>query len=167
MEVVSFLLKLSEIGEQRLRLRWVSAAEAQAFVQYVTEFSEQIYRLGPFDPRKYQIQLEGLERALMSSRLRWLMGKALQLTERGNVFGKNLSREDYQNLLCDAARKAYEESLLLQVLETGPQSVRDVAFQTGLDVHRVSLRLGDLERRRQAQFDHYEGRTPKFVAAAS
>jgi ribosomal 50S subunit-associated protein YjgA (DUF615 family) len=39
---------LSFMGlKDRLRLEWISSAEAQKFVKVVTEFTEQIRRLGP------------------------------------------------------------------------------------------------------------------------
>ncbi len=46
----------------RLRLEWISSAEAQRFVKVVTEFTEQIRHLGP-NPlaRSYGHPLESLE----------------------------------------------------------------------------------------------------------
>ena len=48
----------------RLRLEWISSAEAQKFVKVVTEFTEQIRNLGP-NPlaRNYGDSLESLELA--------------------------------------------------------------------------------------------------------
>ncbi len=41
------LLEYTGIDSRRLRLEWVSAAEAPRFVQVVSEFTEQIRELGP------------------------------------------------------------------------------------------------------------------------
>lgn len=46
------MLFLQELGkfmgmEGRLRLEWISSAEAQKFVKVITEFTEQIRNLGP------------------------------------------------------------------------------------------------------------------------
>jgi hypothetical protein len=48
----------------RLRLEWISSAEAQKFVKVVTEFTEQIRNLGP-DPlaKNYGDSLESLDLA--------------------------------------------------------------------------------------------------------
>jgi hypothetical protein len=48
----------------RLRLEWISSAEAQKFVKVVTEFTEQIRNLGPNPLTKnYGDSLESLELA--------------------------------------------------------------------------------------------------------
>ena len=41
------LLEFSGIHPERLRTRWVSSAEAVEFVHEVSEFAEEIKRLGP------------------------------------------------------------------------------------------------------------------------
>lgn len=40
------------INPQRLRLEWVSASEGARFQQVVTEFTEQMRKLGPMNPRE-------------------------------------------------------------------------------------------------------------------
>lgn len=44
------ILELLGIDPQRIRLEWVSAAEGMKFSQLVTEFTNQIKELGPFEP---------------------------------------------------------------------------------------------------------------------
>jgi coenzyme F420-reducing hydrogenase delta subunit len=39
----------------RLHLAWISSAEAQKFVQVVTDFTEHIRALGPNPLKKYQV----------------------------------------------------------------------------------------------------------------
>jgi len=163
MKVVEYLLDLSGIGRGRLCLRWVSAAEGKLFADYVTQFSQQTRDLGPFFPEQFKNQLAAIESAFTSPRLRWLMGMDLHLTERGNVFKEKLRQEDYQRLLEQAAEEEYQGALILDILKPGPLSVRQIAFQTGLPVYTVSLRLGELERRHQAEFGSYSGTTPLFV----
>ncbi len=45
--MVRKLLAFSGIDPERLRVEWVSSAEAPKFVQVITEFSEKIKALGP------------------------------------------------------------------------------------------------------------------------
>jgi hypothetical protein len=167
MKVVEYLLELSGIGRDRLCLKWVSAAEGQLFSEYVAHFSQQTQALGPFDPGQYMAQLEAIEFALTSRRLRWLIGMDIHLTEKGNVFDRKISREDYHKLLEQAAREEYYGALILGILKGGPVSVKQIAFQTGLPVYTVSLRLGELERRHQAEVRCYDGTTPKFITLAA
>ncbi len=41
------MLKQFEIEPERLKLEWISAAEAQKFAQVITEFTGEIKKLGP------------------------------------------------------------------------------------------------------------------------
>jgi len=167
MDVVSNLLNLSGIGRDRLCVRWVSAAEGQLFAEYVTAYSELIQQAGPFDPERFKMPLSAIETALSSPRLRWLMGMEVKLTQQGNVYGENLDEEKYHQLLQKISEEEYQGSLILEALKEGPQTVRELAFKTGLPVHTVSLRLGELERHHQAAFQGYDGTTPKFVGVAA
>jgi F420-non-reducing hydrogenase iron-sulfur subunit len=47
MTVVQKLLDFSGINPERLRVRWVSSAEAAEFVQEISEFVEDIRKIGP------------------------------------------------------------------------------------------------------------------------
>ena len=166
MEIVKKLLDLSGIGGDRLCVRWVSAAEGKLFAEYVTQFSELTGRLGPFDPARYAMELEAVETALTSQRLRWLMGMELSLTQKKNVYGETLPADRYEKVLQEAAEEEYQSALISAVIKRAPSSVRQIAFMTGLPVYTVSLRLGELERQHQAEIQSYRGTTPMFVHAA-
>lgn len=167
MEVVDRLLDLSGIGRDRLCLRWVSAAEGRLFAGYVTQFSELIKDLGPFDPARYGMELAALEKALASQRLRWLMGIEPSMTRQGNVYGEDMPEEAFNRLLRQASEEEYQAGLVSEAIKGEPLSVREIAFLTGLPVYTVSLRLGELERRRRAEIQSYEGATPRFVGSAN
>jgi F420-non-reducing hydrogenase iron-sulfur subunit len=47
MTVVQKLLDFSGINPERLRVRWVSSAEAAEFVHEISEFVEDIRKIGP------------------------------------------------------------------------------------------------------------------------
>ncbi len=44
------ILKIIGINPRRIRLEWVSAAEGMKFSRVVTEFTETLKELGPFEP---------------------------------------------------------------------------------------------------------------------
>jgi hypothetical protein len=159
------LLQMAGIGGERLRVQWVSASEGQLFARYVTEYSQAIQDRGPFYPQSFEAELEALQTALSSRRLRWLTGMELQVTERANAYGERLDKGSFHELLHRSAEEEYQKGLVLYALNLGPRSVREIALETGLGVHTVSRRLTDLEKARQARFLAYEGTTPRFVAA--
>jgi hypothetical protein len=144
----------------------VSAAEGRLFAEYVTEFTEVTRNLGPFDPLRYGVELEAVEAALTSRRLRWLMGIELSLARKGNVFGQSLPEEHYKKLLQEATEKEYQGALVSAAIKREPLSVREIAFLTGLPVYTVSLQLGELERHHEVEIQFYQGTTPKFVRVA-
>jgi len=165
--VVEQLLDLSGIGRSRLQLRWVSAAEGQLFADYVTELSEVIGKLGPFQPDGFKLELSAVEAVLKSTRIRWLMGMDRHITEQENVYHEKMDPEAYQTFVRQAVAEEYEKGLIFEALADGPQSVREMASKTGLPVYTVSLRLNDLEKAGQAQFQEFEGTTAKFVRMAA
>jgi F420-non-reducing hydrogenase iron-sulfur subunit len=144
---VEELLDLTGIGRSRLQLRWVSAAEGQLFAEYVTELSNLVGKLGPFQPADFAIELAAAESVLSSTRIRWLMGMDRHITEQENVYHEKMEATAYQEFV--------------------RQSVREMASKTGLPVYTVSLRLNDMERAGQAQFHKFEGTTAKFVRPAA
>jgi F420-non-reducing hydrogenase iron-sulfur subunit len=163
MEVVKKLLDLSGIGSDRLCLRWVSAAEGQLFAEYATQFTEAIRSLGPLDPLQHEMELEAVETALTSRRLRWLMGIELSLARKGNVFGESLPGERYRERLQQATEGEYHRALVSAVIQREPLSVREIAFLTGLPAYTVSLQLGELERQHEVEIQSYQGTTPRFL----
>lgn len=162
MQVVEYLLDLAGIGRDRMAVRWLSAAEGRRFAKYVKEFTEKTRQLGPFDPREFELSLAAALYALNSQRLRWLMGIELQIIEKGNVYKEKIKEKEYWNLLQKAAEDEYHDALVLEVLKEGAQSVREIAFKTGLPVYTVSLRLSELERRHKAKLKGYDGNISLF-----
>ncbi len=167
MQLLEDLLDLSGIGRARTALRWVSAAEGQAFADNVTELTGVIRELGPFDPEAFKIRLDALSGVLAEPRVRWLTGVDRHLTEGKNVYGEKVDEQQFQALMKEAVVDEYQKSMLLQSLKGGPQSVREMAAKTGLPVYTVSLRLNDLEKRGLAELQGYEGSTPKFIRLTS
>lgn len=167
MHMLEELLDLSGIGRGRTALTWVSAAEGQLFADSVTRLTQSVRDLGPFDAERFHMQLGAVERVLREPRIRWLTGMDRHLTERGNVYGEKLDEEQFQSMLKHSVKDEYQKALILEALEEGPGSVREMAARTGIPVYTVSLRLNDLERRGLAELKGYEGTTPKFVSLAS
>ena len=161
-ELVRYLLEISGIGQDRLHLRWVSATEGQQFAEYVTELTDLLRQLGPLDHDQMAIRLAAVGRAVMNADLRWLMGLQRQLTERGNVYHERLDPTAYDRLVKSSAQEEYHRALIYEALQTGPQTVRQMAALTGLPIFTISLRLNDLEKISLVNIQGHEGHSPKF-----
>lgn len=166
-DMLSSLLDLSGIGRNRVHLRWASAAEAQPFADYVSEVTETISGLGPFDKSNYALQLAGLTRVLATPRLRWLVGIDRQITEKENVYHEKTDPDYFKKVLDEALKAEYYKALIQELLLQGPLTVQEMSEKTGLPVYTISLRLNDLERGGLASIDGFNGRTPRFIAAAA
>ena len=95
------------------------------------------------------------------------MGMELQIIEKGNVYKEKIEEKDYWNLLKTVTEDEYQGALILEVLKKGALSVREIAFKTGLPVYTVSLRLGELERRRKATLKGFDGNITLFSSIAT
>jgi predicted Rossmann fold nucleotide-binding protein DprA/Smf involved in DNA uptake len=146
-----------------LQLAWVSAAEGQLFAELVTETTDQIKAMGPFDAEANKFNLEAMLRTLETETVRWLMGMQRQLTEKGNVYGEKLKADAYLKLLDENIKSEYEKSLIYLSLRDGPLSVREIDSRTNIGIQNVSNLLMDLEGQGQVELHGYEGRTPKFA----
>jgi F420-non-reducing hydrogenase iron-sulfur subunit len=167
MEVVEQLMSLSGIGVDRVKLRWVSAAEGQLFANLVKELSQVMQAMGPFDLDRCRLPLAAVEGALNTPRLRWLMGMERQLVEHENVYHSKIDEADYKQLLKVATEEEYQKALILEVLKEGPQSVREISGKSGLPVYTISILLSEIEKAGQIDLHGYEGTTPKFVRLAA
>ena len=146
-----------------MQLAWVSAAEGQLFAELVTEITDQIKAMGPFDAEANKFNLEAMLRTLETETVRWLMGMQRQLTEKGNVYGEKLKADAYLKLLDENIKSEYEKSLIYLSLRDGPLSVREIDSRTNIGIQNVSNLLTDLEGQGQVELHGYEGRTPKFA----
>jgi hypothetical protein len=167
MGLVKRLLDLSGIGQDRMALKWVSAAEGQLFANIVSELTETTKALGPFDASRYSMQLAAIEGVIRAPRMRWLTGVDLHVTEHENVYGDKIDPAEYHRVAEQALQDEYQKALILESLKEGPLSVREMAAKTGIPVYSVSLRLNDLERRGQAELKGFDGTTAKFVRLAA
>jgi len=167
MAVVEQLMELSGIGVDRVKLRWVSAAEGQLFASLITELSGVMQAMGPFDREQHKLPLAAVEGALNSPRLRWLMGMERQLVERENVYHLKLDEAPFKQLLKVVVEEEYQKALILEILSEGPRSVREIAAASGLPVYTISILLGEIEKAGQIDLHGYEGTTPKFVRLAA
>jgi F420-non-reducing hydrogenase iron-sulfur subunit len=93
------LIALTGLEMDRLRLEWVSASEGQRFAKVVTEFTEQIRKLGPSPlsgskpNQKILENLQAAKDAASDFKLRVLVGRERELTEKCNVYEEKIPQE--------------------------------------------------------------------------
>lgn len=163
------LLKKAGFDTQRLRLEWVSASEGERFSKVVADFVNEIKTLGPSpvggDEPDVNI-LEGLfvaKNAVRDFRLRSLVAREIQLTEKGNVYEKKLSQEEFDTLIDSVIEDEMNRQKILLMTIDGPYSVLDIASKIKLSPERVLQHIVTLKDRGLVVVDRFEGEMPLYV----
>lgn len=163
------LLKKAGFDPQRLRLEWVSASEGERFSKVVADFVNEIKTLGPSpvagdEPDMYI--LEGLfvaKNAVKDFRLRSLVAREIQLTEKGNVYEKKISQEEFDTLIDSVIEDEINRQKILLMTIDGPYSVLDIASKIKLSPERVLQHIVTLKDRGLVVVDRFEGEMPLYI----
>jgi F420-non-reducing hydrogenase iron-sulfur subunit len=164
------LIALTGLEPERLRLDWVSAAEGQRFAQIVTEFTEQIRKLGPSPAsgnapnQKILENLQAAKNAASDFRLRVLVGRERELTEKCNVYEEKMPQKEFDSLLDEVVEAEFVRQKIHLLTQTEPLSVKALAEATELKPAAVLKQIVSMRRRNMITVDHVEGTTPLYRA---
>ncbi len=158
------MLDLAGIGRDRLRLAWVSSAEAQRFAQIATEVTESVKEQGRLDTAALELPLEAALMTVSGEPLRWMVSKELKITAGGDVYGRNWDVNTYEVVMDGVLEREYHKNLIYLAIERGSESVRKIGAITGLDLKEVSYLLADLEKTNRVAFKGMEDSKPVFMA---
>ena len=158
------LLDVSGIGKDRVHLYWCSSAEAQRFAEIAGTVTDTIKQLGAFEPDAYRMQLDAAAAALSGETLRWLVGKEVKTTTKGDVYGRQWDAASFETILDSVIEREYRTQLILQAVSRGCKSPREIREKTGLELKQISYLLADMEKRSLVQFKGMEDHKPVFAA---
>jgi len=159
------LLEDAGVEPQRLRLEWVSASEGEKFSKVVTEFTENIRKLGPSKVKKDAVlksKVAAADSASETFRLRALVGKELNLEKTGNVYGNKLEQAELEKLIDIATKDEFERSLILELSKDKPRSVKELGKIMEVPTDRVLRHIVVLRQKNMLSMDHPEGFTPTY-----
>jgi len=157
-------LDIAGIGKDRLHLAWVSSAEAQRFVEIVTNAIDSVKAQGKFDTQAFAFELAAAESTLAGETLRWMLGKELKITTKGDVFGRWWDTDTFESILDSMLEREYQKNMIFQAVKDGHTSVRDIHKKIGLDLKRISYLLADMEHTNMVEFVGMEESKPIFAA---
>lgn len=159
------LMDLAGIDRNRVHVKWASAAEAQIFADNVTQVTEVVRQLGPFNREAHLLPLQALKRALAGQRYRWLVGIDRMLSEENNVYSEKTSPDLFGKVFSEALVGEYQKALIACCTADTPLSVREISDNTGLPLYTISRRLNELSQDGLTEMGRVDGRTPKFVSS--
>ena len=161
---------LSFVGlDNRIRLDWVSASEGVRFGEVVSKFVEDIKALGPSplsgDTPDQELleKVKAIREAVISSRMRALVGRQRKITEEENVYGEKIPEEEFDVLMDQAIKEEYDRHRILLALEEDSKSVKDLGIELKLDPSIVLEHMLTLKSRSQVDFQEIIGNTPIFM----
>ncbi len=164
------LLALTGVGSDRLELEWVSASEGQRFAQMVTEFTNQIKKLGPSpvsgkNPNSKILQnLQAAKNAASDFRLRVLVGRERELTEKNNVYEEKIPQEEFDAVLDSAVEAEFIRHKIHLLTRDRPLPIKTLAEATELKPADVLKQIVAMRRKNMITMDHVEGTTPFYKA---
>jgi F420-non-reducing hydrogenase iron-sulfur subunit len=153
----------------RIRLDWVSASEGVRYGEVVTKFVNDIRELGPsplsgddYDKQLLQ-KVRAISLAVISSRMRSLVGRERKLTEESNVYGEKYPEDQFEQLMDTAIKEEFERHLILVAMEDESKSVKTLAKELDIDPSVVLEHMLVLKRRSQVDFQEIIENTPIFM----
>ena len=164
------LLALTGLEPERLELEWVSASEGQRFAKIVTEFTNQIKKLGPspisgkHPNRKILENVQAAKAAASDFKLRVLVGRERELTEKANVYEEKISQGEFDSILEEAVEAEFNRHRIYLLTKTEPMSVKALAKAVEKKPADVLKEIVAMRRRNMIGFDHVEGTTPFYKA---
>ncbi len=159
------LLEDADIDPTRLRLEWVSASEGEKFSKVVTEFTEQVRKLGPSTVKKdetVKAKVTAADEASEGFRLKALVGKEYNLETKGNVYNNLLNKVEFEKLIDTATKEEFERSLILVLAKSKPRSVKELGKIMEVPTDMVLRHIVVLRQKNLISMDHSEGFTPTY-----
>ncbi|MEJ2248178.1 MAG: hydrogenase iron-sulfur subunit [Candidatus Lokiarchaeota archaeon] len=154
--------------DDRVRLEWVSASEGNRFAEVITDFTENIRKLGPSpingeDCEEILENLEAIHLAATGYRMRALVGRERALIEQGNVYEELIPKEKFDTLFNKAIYDEYLRSRMLISLRKDSKSVKDLAIELNIPANEVLDHILVLKGRGNISMSKIVGITPLYM----
>lgn len=168
-DLIKKLLNLVNLSD-RVRLEWVSASEGARFGKVVAEFTEFIKNLGP-SPLKARISdselildLNAIQKAAESDRLRVLVGRKRMITQDHNVYNKKIDPNDFELIQNEAIFDEFIRQKSYLLLQSESLSVKELAQRLEIEPYIVLNHIIALRQKGDVALDRIEGVTPLYMA---
>jgi len=146
------------LNPERLRIQFMSGAEAGLFVESVNEFIKKIKELGPLG------KSEGLDETGLKSKLEAVTALIpyIRLVERERLRLPPMSEEEYYKYFAsDELDRLFKETIadklaigqIVSLLRKGPLTTGEIAQGLGLSPSEVSKHLSTSSRHRLVRYD--------------
>jgi coenzyme F420-reducing hydrogenase delta subunit len=168
MEITKRVLRMAGIDPARLRMRMMSSAEGNKFVEFAGEFQKDITELGPLgkpegiDKNDLEVKLQAAGKALGGRKIRWVTGKIVEFTEKGNLYGEKFTAHEIGRLFDEIAMDEFRLREILERLKGKPHSVKELATKMDTAPKILVRQMADLKKMGFAEIHSVVGNTPMW-----
>ncbi len=122
------LLSFTPIEQERLYLDWVSAAEGERFATLVNNFVKKIQEIGPITKHKgVNDDLMAVKDVLSGELFRHLTGIEYQVTEKENVYGEKISKDEFERKMASILYQEFIRCRIMRLLKEKILSVQEIS----------------------------------------
>ncbi len=151
----------------RFRYDWVSASEGLRFGEVVKGFTEHIRSLGPSrvpEDETVRFRLRAAMREMGDFRLRWLVGRQRQLLAEGDVYGDEVSPEDWDEVMDKVLRDQFIRAQIIERTAQGPATVEELSEVIGADTVEVFRHVQRLRAKGVVAMTGHRDQSPLYEA---
>jgi len=164
------LISLTGLKPERLRLEWAYASEIECFAKIIDDFRNQVTALGPSPLTRERpdtnilLNIEAAKAVAEDFRLRVLVGRERELTEKENVYGEQISQEEFDVLLHEIIEADFIRHKIHLLTKEKPMSIKEIAAITNMKPALVLRHIVNMRRKGMVTLDHVERTTPLYKA---
>jgi len=170
MKMLRKLISRTGIEADRLRLEWAYPFEVERFAEIVNSFRNRVMALGPSPlaggkpDTDVLLNVEAAKAVVEDFRLRVLVGREMELTEKDNVYGEKVSQGEFDEVMDAAIEAEYLRNRIYLLVRKGPMSVMDLSRHLGVDPREILRHIVVMRGRGSLALDRIEGEDPLYVA---
>ncbi len=150
--LVRMILARAGLDPERLRMKMMSSAEGPKFVEFVTQFVQDVKEIGLLGAKEgisrdvLHLKLTAALAAVESEKVRWVAGKRFEFTETGNLYGEVFTDHEIGRVFEEVVADECDLQEMLLRLKEQPLTARDLAAEMQAAPRVVVRRLADLLR---------------------
>ncbi len=164
------LISRTGLEPERLRLDWAYASEIERFAKIISDFRNQVTALGqsPLAGEKPDIDIlmniKAAKAAAEGFRLRLLVGREIELTEKENMYGEKVSQEQFDKAMDAAIETEYLRNKIYLLVKNAPLSVRELSKHLDIDPREVLHHIVVMKQEGLVAVSGVKGTTPLYTA---
>jgi len=164
------LISRTGLEPERLRLDWAYASEIGRFAKIVNDFRNHVTALGQSalagerpDPN-ILLNIKAAKAAAEDFRLRVLVGKERELTEKKNMYREKISQEEFDKIMDANIGVEYLRNKIYLLVKNAPMSVRELSEHLDVDPKEVLQHLVVMKQEGLVAVNRVKGTTPFYIS---